>query len=190
MAGEQPGDDPRVDDGLPVGQAPQRVDQVRDVEDTFFEQVADPFGMVFEQPHGVVRLDVLGEDQHADTRVLGADLLGSDQALVGMCGRLDRADRSQQRGGVTHLGGYVNPGVGEQPGDALAGEHHILGENYPHGISARHTARPVDRLPPSAPTLSAAATRGEASPDPSSLTVTTSRPPSWTTVTVACRAPR
>ena len=62
FAGEEPGDDRGVDDCLPVGKATEGVDQVRDVEDAFFEQVADLFGMFFEQPHRVVRLDVLGED--------------------------------------------------------------------------------------------------------------------------------
>ncbi len=69
-----------------VGEAAQRVDHVRDIENAFLEKIADPFGMFFEQPHGVVRLDVLGENQHANVRVLCADLLGGDQALVGMCG--------------------------------------------------------------------------------------------------------
>src|SRR5215469_15899474 len=117
-----------------------------------------------------------------------------------MCGRhpdvddggvgLGCADRSQQRIGVADLADHVDASVAEQPGDALTGEHHVLSDDYAHGISARHTARPEDRLPPSAPTRSAAATIGEASPDPSSSTVTTSRPPSRATVTVACPAPR
>src|SRR5260370_11465606 len=200
FTGEEPGDDRGVDDSLPVAEATEGVDQVRDVEDAFFEKVADPFGMLFEQPHCVMRLDVLGEDQHADARMFGADLLGGDEAFVGMCGGhpdidnggagLRCADRSQQRGGVTYLVGHIYPPVGGQPGDALAGEHHILGHDYPHGTSARHTARPVDKLPPSAPTRSAAAPPGEAPPDPLSSAVTTSRPPSCTTVTVACPAPR
>jgi hypothetical protein len=96
-------------------EAAQCIDQVCDVEDSFFEQVADPFGMLFEQPHGVVRFDVLGQDQHPDAGVLGADLLGGGQAFVGVCGRhadvddrsvgLGGADRVQQRGGVARLGG-------------------------------------------------------------------------------------
>jgi hypothetical protein len=44
FAGEEPGDDRRVDDCLAVREAAEGVDEVRDVEDAFFEQVADPSG--------------------------------------------------------------------------------------------------------------------------------------------------
>src|SRR5258708_35572685 len=47
-----------------VGEAAECVDQVRDVADAVFEQVAEPFGLLFEQPHGLVRLDELGEDHN------------------------------------------------------------------------------------------------------------------------------
>jgi hypothetical protein len=132
-------------------------------------RVADPFGVLFEQPHGVVRLDVLGQDEHPDAGVLGVDLLGGDQALVGMCGghadvddgrvRAGRADRVEQGGGVAHLAHHVDTGVGEQPGDALAGEHHVLSYDDAHGISARHTVGWISRLPPSAPTRSDSAAK-------------------------------
>jgi len=41
------GDDRRVDGCLPVCEAAEGVDKVRDVEDAFLEQVADPFGMFY-----------------------------------------------------------------------------------------------------------------------------------------------
>src|SRR5262249_23377434 len=200
LAGEQPGDDRRVDDGLAVAEAAQGVDEAGDVVDAFFKQVADPFGVLLEQPHGVVRLDVLGQDEHPDARVLGPDLPGGDQALVGVCGghadvddgrvRPGRADRVQQRGGIAHLAHHVDAGVGEQPRDALAGEHHVLGYDDTHRISARHTVDWISRLPTSAPTRSDSAAKGAARAAPSSSTVTTSRPSSWATVTVARPAPR
>src|SRR5216683_497606 len=200
FAGKNAGDDRRVDDCLAVGEAAEGVDQVRDVEDAFFEQVADPFGMLFEQPHGVAGLDVLGEDEHPGTGMLGADLLRGDEALVGVGGRhadvddggvgLGGADRAQQRGGVAGLADHVDAGVGEQPGDALAGQHHVLGYDDAHGISARHAVCLKDRLPPSAPTRSASVTMGASRPVPLSSTVTTSCPPWWSTVTAARSAPR
>src|SRR5215469_2024739 len=52
FTGKEPGDDRGVDDGLTIGEATEGVDQVRDVEDAFFEEIADPFGMFFEQSHG------------------------------------------------------------------------------------------------------------------------------------------
>ena len=92
--------------------------------------------------------------------MFGADLLSGDEDFVSVGGGhpdvddggvgLGCADRSQQRGGVGYLGIDIDPGVGEQPGDALAGEHHVIGDDYPHGISARQRAGPVARVPPSA----------------------------------------
>ena len=179
----------------PSREAAQGVDEVRDVEDAFFEQVADSFGMLFEQPHGVLRLDVLGEDEHPDSGMLGADLLRGDQALVGVGGGhadvdhggvgLGHADRAQQRGGVARLADHVDAGVGEQPGDTLAGQHHVLGYDDAHGISARHAVSLMNRLPPSAPMRSASVTMGESRSVPLSSTVTTNSSLSWATVTAA-----
>src|SRR5262249_61887579 len=116
------------------------------------------------------------------------DLFGGDQALVGMRGghadvddgrvRPGRADRVHQGGGIAHLAHHVDAGVGEQPGDALAGEHHVLGYDDTHGICAWHSVGWISRLPPSAPTRSDNATKDAARTAPSSSTVTTSRPSS------------
>ena len=46
------------------------VDEDGAVEDSFLEDVADSFGLVLDEPHGVARLDVLGE--HEDADVVGA----------------------------------------------------------------------------------------------------------------------
>jgi hypothetical protein len=82
---------------VPVCEAAEGVDKVRDVEDAFLEQVADPFGMFLDQPHGVTRLDVLGEDEHPDIRMLGADLLGGDEAFVGVSGACGCRPRRHRR---------------------------------------------------------------------------------------------
>jgi DNA-binding CsgD family transcriptional regulator len=142
FASEQPGQDRGVDDGFPVGEAAEGVDQVRDVEDAFFEQVADPFGVVFEQPHRVVRLDVLGQDPHADGGVPVADLLGGGQALVGVgrghpdlddcCVRLGRADRAQQRGGGHHGRGGAGCVVLDRDHQLVA----LVGDGHPGVVRA------------------------------------------------------
>ena len=113
----------------------------------------------------VAGLDVLGEDQHADLGVLGADPLGGDEALVGVRRRhADVDDRgvgalephlSEQALGVIRLGHHVDAGVGEQAHDPLTREHHVVGDDYSHGISARSVVSPSSSVPPSAPTRSA-----------------------------------
>jgi hypothetical protein len=194
-AGEEPGHNRRVDDCLAVGEAAKGVDQVRDVKDAFFEQVADPFGTFLKQSHRVVRFDVLGQDQHADAGVAGTDLLSGDESLICMGGRhadVDDgcvwrclSDGSQQGGAVADLAGHVDSRLGEQAGNALAGEHDVVGYDYPHGISARYASGPLVRWPPSAPTRSASATIGEFKSEPVTVMVTTSQPPSWVMFTVA-----
>ena len=69
---EEPGDDRWVDDRLPVSESLECVDEGHYVEDPLFEEVADPLGVLLEQLHGGVRLDVLGENQHAYLWVLGS----------------------------------------------------------------------------------------------------------------------
>ena len=64
----------------------QRVDEDSDVGDALLEEVAGALGMLLEQPHRVARLDVVREDEHADGRMRGADLLRSDEALIGVVG--------------------------------------------------------------------------------------------------------
>ena len=78
------------------------------------------------------------------------------------------------------------PGVPEQPGQALAQQDAVLGDGYPHGISALTRVPPPTGLqtrsrPSSASTRSASPRRPEpasvsAPPPPSSVISTTSRP--------------
>src|SRR5215469_8982092 len=146
-----------------------------------------------------MRLDVLGQDQHADARMPGADLMCGDNSLVGVRGgHADVDDRgvgpgrphgSQQRCGVADLGCHVESRVREKAGDALPGEHDVVGYDYPHGISAVYSSPLVISLPPRAPVRSASATIGGIGPAPVTLTVTTSRSPRCATITVAWSAP-
>jgi len=70
---EELGDDGRVDHGLALGDPAERIQEDHDVEDAVFEQVADSFGMLLEQPHRVVGLDILREKKHADVRMFRAN---------------------------------------------------------------------------------------------------------------------
>ena len=81
-AAEEPRDDRRIDDGLAIVDATQRVNEHGDVEDALLQEISDPLGMLLEEPQRVARLHVLREDKHADAGVLRTDPLGGDQALV------------------------------------------------------------------------------------------------------------
>ena len=65
-AADEPRDDRRVDDGLAVVDAAQRVDEDRDVEDALLQEVSDLLGMLLEEPQRVARLHVLRQDEHGD----------------------------------------------------------------------------------------------------------------------------
>src|SRR5215813_14891065 len=74
-AADEPGDDCRVDDALAVVDPAESIDQDGRVENPLLEQVADSFGAVLDKPHGIARLDVLGQDQHADAGMVGLNPL-------------------------------------------------------------------------------------------------------------------
>jgi hypothetical protein len=86
-----PADELRDDRGIerraPVGHAPDRARELVDVGDPVLEHVADSLGVVCEQLERVVRLDVLGQHQHADVLVLRANRLRRGQSLVGVARR-------------------------------------------------------------------------------------------------------
>ena len=97
--------------------------------------------------------------------MLRADLPGRDEAFVGVRGRhADVDDRrvgsgepdvSEQLVGVLRLGDDVDSGVLEQTDDPLAREHHVVGDDYAHGISARRVVWLTSSEPPRAPMRSA-----------------------------------
>ena len=158
-------DDGRVDDGLALRDPTQRVDEDGNVKDALLEQVADALGMLFEQPQRVAGLHVLREDQNADIGVLGANALGGDEALVGVrrgmrmstiatSGRLSRTSRSSCSASPASATTSM-PASFEQAHDPLACEHDVVGDDYPHGTSARRVVSPSSSVPPTAPTRSA-----------------------------------
>src|SRR4051812_37200613 len=94
--------------------------------------------------------------------------------------RLCDRDFAQQRFAVADLLDDIDAGVLEQAHDAFAGEHRVLRDDYPHGISARCVMPTTLIRPPSAPTRSARCTDGD---DAMGSRQTTSAWPSRLTVT-------
>src|SRR3954447_26545140 len=141
--------------------------------------------------------------------MLRADLERGAQSLVGLRRRhADVEDRDVGRArrhlfqevlGGRALPDDVEAGLAEQPHDALAQENIIVGDDHPHGRSARIVVPSPGRLvtwrrPSSASTRSAnprspVPRRGSAPPAPSSATSTTSVAAESLSFTVACEAP-
>ena len=80
-----------------------------------------------------------------------ADRFGGDEALVGVGGRhadVDdrgvgtcRADLAHELVGVLGLGYHLDARVLQEPHEALARDHRVLGDDYAHGISAAQGGR-------------------------------------------------
>src|SRR3954464_2439203 len=208
VAAEQLRDDRGVDRRAALPDAPDRGGELGHVADALLEQITNALDGVGEQSHRQAGLDVLREHEHADRRVARADLQSGAQPLVGVRGRhpdVDdryvrrrRVDLAQQLLAGRAAGGYGEAGVPEQARDALAEQHAVLGERYPHGISAcRRVPSPAGlvtrRCPPSASTRSLRPRSPEppaafAPPTPSSTTSITTTPFARTTSTLALDA--
>src|SRR2546429_180938 len=84
--------------GRAAGRYPaHRVQEVGHVRDAVLQQVADRAGRRREQVGGVALLDVLGQDQQRDVRILAADDQRGPDALIGMRGRHPDVDDGQVR---------------------------------------------------------------------------------------------
>ena len=159
------------------------------------EQVADALGRVGEQLHRQAELDVLREHEHADVRVAARGSRARRAAPRRCASAAGGCRRSTTSGGwlrtlrssssaSPHWRDDVEAGVDEQARDALAQQDAVLGDRYPHGISARTRVPPPGGLqtrsrPPSASTRSARPRRPvprslSAPPTPSSTISTTS----------------
>ena len=116
-----------------------------DVGDAVLEQVADALGAVGQQVERVALLDVLREHEHAGLRMLAADLFRGDAgpssvlvggmrmstiATSGVCAATLRSRSSASPAWPT----TSNPALLEQPGDALAQEHRVLGDHDAHAV--------------------------------------------------------
>lgn len=177
-AAHQPGDDRRVDDALAVGDPLQRFGEHSDIGNPLFEQVPDAFGDLGEQLHRVPRLEVVGEDEHTDLGVVAPNLLGGDDALIGVCRRhLDvdddgirsgRTNHAQQLSRILRRADNLEPGARQKMDDALADEHRVISDDYPHAATSHGRAARMwtdetsvvvtSSRPPIAPTRSCSST--------------------------------
>ena len=197
VADQQLGHDLGVERGAAGGHPAQRVQEVGHLGDPVLEQVADAAGLDRQQFGGVALLDVLGQHQDGDRRVLAPDDQRRPDALVGVGRRhpdVDDhqvgallADGPQQLLGVGHGRDDLEAAVGQQLGQALPQQHGVLGDHDSHGSSTVIVVGPpgglsMARVPstaaarwasPSSPLPAA----GAAPPWPSSLTTTRSRSP-------------
>lgn len=96
----------RIDHGLAFRDSAERVDEDRDGVDTLLQQVADPLGVLLEQPHRVARLDVLREDEHPD---LPDERFGAEvEAALYMAVR-EAIEDAARRGSCAHFGPRALP---------------------------------------------------------------------------------
>ena len=121
-----------------------------DLGDAVLQQVADALGAVGEQLERVALLDVLREHQHrrspgssariccaarSPSSVLVGGIRTSTIATSGLWARTLRSSSSASPAWPT----TSMPGLLEQPHDALAQQHRVVGDDYAHGITARTT---------------------------------------------------
>src|SRR4029453_9642180 len=107
----------------------------------------DTFGRIGEQLHRESDFDVLGKNEDADIWILLPDHQGRPHPFIGVGRRQpdvddDRigrvlCDAYQQLIGCAAARRNLDVGDGQQLRDALAQQHTVLGDGYPHGISAR-----------------------------------------------------
>jgi hypothetical protein len=130
----------RVERRAAVGDAFDRVDELRDVAHAVLEQVADARRVVAYELEHVGRLEVLGEDEHRDSRVVTSDLRGRHKPVVGVAGRHPDVDDRDvgQRGlhllhevvGVVRAPDDLVAGLAQQRGDPLAQQRVVVGDDH------------------------------------------------------------
>ena len=123
----------------PRGDPLQGLDEVADVGHPVLEQIADPRRVVGQELGGVAGLDVLREQQDAQTFVATAQLDRGPQSLVGEGRRhadVDHRhvrpfpfDRAPQGIGVRHGVGDGEPPVGQKLDEAVAEDGRVFGDD-------------------------------------------------------------
>src|SRR5262249_28845575 len=142
-----------IDRGSAARNAAYRLEELVDLEDAVLQQVAEAVRPLAEEPQRAARLDHLREDEHADVRMLCADLLRGAGAFVRLRRRhphvddrdvrLRALDRAMQLGRISDLRRDLEPTFGEDTGEPFAQENGVLCDYDAHGISA------TIRVPPS-----------------------------------------
>ena len=123
------------------------IDELDGFRDPVLEQVADVPEAGAEQPHGVAGFEVLGQDHDADlAAVVVTDVFGGDQSgiAVGWHADVDDSqigsmlvDGGEQFVGVASLLHDVHSGSGQDASHSGANDRRVVGDDHPHGMSAR-----------------------------------------------------
>src|SRR4051812_3553450 len=173
---EQCRDDDRIEGRATCCNSFDGADELVEIADPIFQQVADALGGIREQLHRKSELDVLRQHEDAHRWMARSDLERRAQALVVVCRwQPDVDDRDvhtivsnfdQQVVGIATWRAHVEPRLSQKARHALAQQHAVLGDRYPHGISAFTRVPPpcgVQTLsrPPSDSTRSASPRRPE-----------------------------
>ena len=153
----EPGDDRRVEHALAVGDAAERVDEHGDVRHALLQQVAATLRVLLEQAHRVARLDVVGQDEHADARRASTRICcaatrpssvcvgGIRMSTIATSGRVS-ATRRRSSSAVPALPTTSKPASSSSRSEPLAEEGLVVGDHDPHGSSARMVTRPSRRV--------------------------------------------
>ena len=139
-------------DGCPAApDAPNRVDEVVDLDHTVPEEIAEAAARLLEQPERSPCLHDLRQEQDADVGALGTKALRLTHALVGLRGRHPHVedddvgplevDRGSQALGVADLRHDLEAGLGEHAGKPFPHQHGVVGERHPHRTIVTHGAR-------------------------------------------------
>src|SRR5215471_11556719 len=174
-----------VEHGAAVCNTRECLDEVTDVGDAVLQQVTDARWRPSEQFRRGLRLDVLGEHQHADLRVVGVDRLGGAQSLVGMGGRHAHVDDGHigqvrvhclpQRYRVGHRRDNVMTPAGERLGEPVPHDRGVFCDDdtqlcghqaCPGSSIVMAVGPPAGLSMPSRPSTACTRSRSPASPPP------------------------
>ena len=144
-APDQLGHNRRIDHQTAPGHPAHRIGELGQVSDPLLEQVPGTLGPVLDQRQGELRFDVRRQDKNPHPRMAPAECPGRIQPLGGVRrGHPDvddahvwriLADPVEQRLPVGDLGGHLEPGLGQHPGQSLPEQHRIVGNHHPHAQS-------------------------------------------------------
>src|SRR5713226_9720299 len=187
----------------------QGVEQLVCILHTVLQQIPDAPLRAGDQFRRKVSIDVCGEHQHANVGPTPVDLSCSRQTFVRVGGRHSDVDdhyvrlltreEIEELLSVARLTHHCDAGFPQEADQSAAEQSRVVGDGYPHGISACTNVPAAEGLaissfPPSTETRSAMPVRpeplpGAAPPRPSSRTSTHSRSSCCRTETSTRRAP-